>query len=65
MVGLFNLSGEPVEATLADGLAAGIYTEFRSGAPVTVEGGATVTLPAWGFRLLSDSGRSSSDMVRD
>tara|TARA_B100000678_G_scaffold286291_2_gene290798 strand:+ start:1 stop:1155 length:1155 start_codon:yes stop_codon:yes gene_type:complete len=53
VVGLFNLSDEAVEATLADGLAAGTYREFASGDPVTVSAGDTISLPAWGFRLLA------------
>jgi glycosidase len=53
VVGLFNLSGEPVAATLADGLAAGRYSEFRTGADITLAAGATVTLEPWGFRLLA------------
>ncbi|MGB3166048.1 MAG: alpha-amylase family glycosyl hydrolase [Alteraurantiacibacter sp.] len=55
VVGLFNMSDKPVEATLADGLAAGNYTEFRGDA-VTLAAGDTVALPAWGFRLLSSGG---------
>ncbi|APE26866.1 alpha-amylase family glycosyl hydrolase [Aurantiacibacter gangjinensis] len=56
VVGLFNFSGDPVEATLADGLAAGSYREFRSDETVVLDAGDTVTLPAWGFRLLSSGG---------
>ncbi len=57
VVGLFNLSGQPVTATLADGLAAGDYREFRTGANVTVKAGETITLPAWGYRLLAAGSR--------
>jgi len=53
VVGLFNLSDRPVEAELADGLAAGTYVEFGSGDAVTIAAGDTVSLPAWGFRLLA------------
>jgi glycosidase len=56
VLGLFNLSGEPVEATLTDGLAAGTYREFQTGAEVTYAAGDTVSLPAWGYRLLSSGG---------
>ncbi|TIX51722.1 alpha-amylase family glycosyl hydrolase [Alteraurantiacibacter aquimixticola] len=56
VLGLFNLSGKPVEATLADGLAAGAYTEFQTGGEVTIAAGDTVSLPAWGYRLLSSGG---------
>lgn len=57
VLALFNLSGEPVEATLADGLAAGTYSEFQTGNAVTLAAGDTVSLPAWGFRLLSNGGQ--------
>ena len=57
VVGLFNFSAQPVEAILSDGLAAGSYTEFRTGEAVTLEAGDTITLPAWGFRLLSSGGQ--------
>ena len=53
VVGLFNFSGSEASARLADGLAAGTYAEFRSDEPVTLAEGDLVTLPAWGFRLLS------------
>jgi len=53
VVGLFNLSDRPVEAELADGLAAGTYVECGSGDAVTIAAGDTVSLPAWGFRLLA------------
>ena len=53
VVGLFNLSNQPVEATLADGLAEGDYLEFRTGDAVSVAAGDTISLPAWGFRLLA------------
>ena len=56
VVGLFNLSDTAVEARLADGLAAGTYREFRDGDAVTIAAGDTVSLPAWGFRLLSTGG---------
>lgn len=53
VLGLFNMSGQPVTATFADALPAGIYDEFMSGERVTIAAGDSVTLPAWGFRLLS------------
>jgi glycosidase len=55
VVGLFNLSATPVAARLADAHAAGSYTAFGSGEAVTLKGGDTVTLPAWGFRLLASN----------
>ena len=56
VIGLFNFSGSEVTAKLADGLAAGTYGEFRAAAKVTLKAGDSVTLPAWGFRLLSTKG---------
>ncbi len=53
VLGLFNLTGEPVTATFADALPAGTYSEFRSGEAETIAAGDSVTLPAWGFRLLA------------
>ena len=53
VVGLFNLSAEPVMAILNDGLAAGVYREFRTGQSVTVTAGAKVTLEPWAFQLLA------------
>lgn len=57
VVGLFNLSPQPVTATLADALAEGTYTEFRTGQSAPLKAGDTVTLPAWGYRLMSSGGR--------
>lgn len=54
VLGLFNMSGQPVTATLSDGLPVGEYIEFGTGDKAVVAEGASVTLPAWGFRLLSD-----------
>jgi len=57
VVGLFNLSNQPVEATLADGLAAGDYREFGTGDAVSVAAGDTISLPAWGFRLMASGSK--------
>ncbi|WP_144096993.1 alpha-amylase family glycosyl hydrolase [Croceicoccus sediminis] len=57
VVGLFNLSAQPVRAKLADALAAGTYTEFGTGESVTIADEGTVTLPAWGYRLLSSGAK--------
>ncbi|MFN6934311.1 MAG: alpha-amylase family glycosyl hydrolase [Tsuneonella sp.] len=56
VVGLFNLSGQPVSAKLADGHAAGNYIEFGTGAAAGLKEGDTVELPAWGYRLLASGG---------
>jgi glycosidase len=53
VLALFNLSGQPVTARFADALPAGAYSDFGGGGTVTIAAGDTVTLPAWGFRLLS------------
>jgi glycosidase len=53
VVGLFNMSGRPVTATLSDGFAAGRYSEFRKPESVTLTAGHKLSLPAWGYRLLS------------
>ncbi len=53
VLGMFNFSDQPVEATLADGLAAGSYREFRGADDVIFAEGDTVQLAPWGFRLFS------------
>lgn len=53
VLGLFNFYGELTEFTFADGLPAGVYTELN-GTSTTIEAGGTVTLPAWGFSLMSE-----------
>lgn len=52
VLGLFNFSAEAVEATFADGLPEGSYSEFRGG-EATFTAGQTVSIPAKGFRLFS------------
>jgi len=52
IVAMFNMSDRPVDATLSDGLASGVYTEFRTGEEVTLASGDSVSLPAWGYRVL-------------
>ena len=56
----FNFTAAPVTATLADGLAAGSYTEFQGGAEVVLKSGDRVTVPAHGFRLLATTTARSS-----
>ncbi|WP_100259420.1 alpha-amylase family glycosyl hydrolase [Qipengyuania seohaensis] len=55
VVGLFNFSPSEVSVTLLDGLAAGRYTGFREEGETVLAEGDSVTLPAWGFRLLSST----------
>ncbi|QZD92205.1 alpha-amylase [Qipengyuania xiapuensis] len=57
VLGLFNMSGKPLGATFSDGLPQGEYTDFATGEPVTIGEGHEVTLPAWGYRLLSSGSR--------
>ena len=57
VLGLFNMSGKPLGATFSDGLPEGEYTDFATGEPVTIGEGHEVTLPAWGYRLLSSGSR--------
>ena len=61
VVGLFNLSAQPVTARLTDAHAAGTYSEFRTGTSITLKAGDEVSLPAWGFRLLARNGAASAD----
>ncbi len=56
VVGLFNLSNQQLDARLADQQAAGSYTDFATGAQVRLQGGDSITLAPWGYRLLSRGG---------
>ncbi len=62
VLGLFNMSGQPVTATFKDALPAGTYDEFLGLEKVTFAAGDSVTLPAWGYRLFS--AKRAPDMVR-
>ncbi|MBO6525483.1 alpha-amylase family glycosyl hydrolase [Erythrobacter sp.] len=53
VVGLFNFSGEAVAVTPTSALADGSYSAFPDDRPVTVNEGEPITLPAWGYLLLS------------
>jgi glycosidase len=53
VVGLFNFSGEAVTVTPTSALADGSYSAFPDDRPVTVNEGEPITLPAWGYLLLS------------
>lgn len=59
----FNFTGAPVSAKLADGLAAGGYTEFASGAAVAIKPGDTITVPANGYRLLATMSAQSGPPI--
>jgi glycosidase len=49
---IFNFSNRAVSPTLAEELHVGDYTDFFSGAEVSLKPGATVVLPPWDYRLL-------------
>lgn len=63
VVGFFNFTGAPVTAKLADGLAAGGYKEFGSGAAVRIKAGDSVTVPANGYRLLATTSAQSAPPI--
>lgn len=53
LLGLFNLSGEPQTITLSDGPFAGTYTDMATDRPVSIDAATTITLPAWGWQVLT------------
>ena len=63
VLALFNFTGAPVTAKLADGLPAGNYREFRTAAVVALKAGDSVTVPAHGFRLLSTMSARSAPQI--
>jgi glycosidase len=52
VLGVFNLSARPAEVKLHGPRHVGRYRDFSGGAEVALEDGATMTLPAWGWRVL-------------
>ena len=48
---VFNFSKLPVEVSFKETLFEGRYKEFPSGREATLEAGATLALPAWGYRV--------------
>jgi glycosidase len=48
----FNLSPEPATVTLGEGPQAGSWVDAFDGTPVALAVGDTLTLPAWGHRVL-------------
>jgi hypothetical protein len=63
VVGLFNFTGAPVTAKLADGLAAGSYKEFGTGTAVTLKAGDSVAVPANGYRLLATTSAEAAPRI--
>lgn len=53
VLAVFNFSAQPVKVALKETLFPGTYTDFGSGQPVTLAADSTVTLPAWGYQLLT------------
>lgn len=52
VVAVFNLSARPVEAALKGQRHVGQFTDFGDGAAVSLQDGSTLSLPAWGWRVL-------------
>lgn len=52
VLAVFNLSAQPVEVALKGQRPAGRYLDFNDGAEVRLEDGSTLSLPAWGWRVL-------------
>jgi hypothetical protein len=48
----FNLSARPAEVSLKGRHHAGRYVDFKDGAEVKLDDAATLSLPAWGWRVL-------------
>lgn len=51
VVAVFNLSAKPAEVRLQGLRHAGSYSDFGSGAAVTLVDGSALSLPAWGYRV--------------
>ena len=49
----FNFSKEPVTFKLTDGHAAGTYKDYEDGKNVTLKAGDSMTIPAWGYRVMA------------
>lgn len=50
---LFNMSAEPQTIRFSAGPYAGDYTDYRDGSAVHIDAATTLTLPAWGHRVLT------------
>ena len=49
----FNFSKAPVTFRLSDGHAAGTYKDYADGKTVTLKADDTITIPAWGYRVMA------------
>ena len=52
VLGVFNLSAGARRVRFLDRLPEGRYTDFASGAPVTIDGATVLDMPAWSYRIL-------------
>lgn len=52
VLAVFNLSAKPTDVTLKGRHHAGRYLDFNGGAEVKLDSNATLSLPAWGWRVL-------------
>lgn len=52
VLAVFNLSAQAVNVKLQGSRPAGRYLDFNDGAEVKLEDGSTLSLPAWGWRVL-------------
>ncbi|MBX7483390.1 alpha-amylase family glycosyl hydrolase [Qipengyuania qiaonensis] len=55
VAGLFNFSGNAVNVTPTSALADGIYEAFGQDRSVAIGQGKAITIPAWGYLLLSSN----------
>ena len=53
VLALFNLSAKPQQVSLSDGPVAGGYRDFATGEAVRIDAANTISLPAWGYRVLA------------
>ncbi|MFM9828698.1 MAG: alpha-amylase family glycosyl hydrolase [Sphingomonas sp.] len=53
LLAMFNMSAQAQTVTLTDGPSAGRYRDWETGAAVTIADQASVTLPAWSYRVLT------------
>ncbi len=53
VVGAFNFTDSDRTVTLGEGPAAGDWADAFDGTPTTLAAGTELTLPAWGFRVLT------------
>lgn len=50
---IFNLSGEPQTIRFTAGPFAGDYADYRDGSAVHIDATTSITIPAWGHRVLT------------